>query len=151
MWPIRRVLKYGTLGTALIGTGLSLHTNHYDVNSIGIVRLSRAVLTVYKIGYCYKTNLYYREWDKSTIEYKTEKKKAHKLAAEKLLELICTNKGVYIKVGQHIAALEYLIPSEFVQTMKILHSDAPTNPVEDMYKVIRQDLKQDVSHFLFKF
>ena len=62
-----------------------------------------------------------------------------------MLELICTNKGVYIKVGQHIGSLDYLLPPEYVQTMKVLHSNAPKNPVEDLYKVIRQDLKVNVS------
>ncbi|XP_037954091.1 aarF domain-containing kinase 1 [Teleopsis dalmanni] len=139
----RRVLSYGLLGGVAVSTGLSLHTNDYDVNSLGIVRLGRSAITVFDIAATYKRELYYKEWDKTTPEYKAQKSHAHKIAAEKLLELICTNKGVYIKVGQHIGALEYLLPKEFVQTMKILHSNAPQNPVEDLYKVIRQDLKRN--------
>lgn len=145
MWQLRRVLKYSAIcgGTAI--TALSLHANDYDMNSVGIVRLSRAALTVYDIGRTYKRNLYAQEWDKTSAEYKELKSRTHTLAAEKLLQLICTNKGVYIKVGQHIGSLDYLLPPEYVQTMKVLHSDAPKNPVEDLYKVIRQDLKVNVS------
>ncbi len=145
MYSFRRLLKYSILGGTVVGTGLSLKTNDYDINSVGIVRLGRAAATVFDIARSYKKNLYYKEWDKSSKEYLDEKKKAHKLAAEKLLELCCTNKGVYIKVGQHIGALEYLLPVEYVETMRILHSNAPQNPVEDLYKVIRQDLKKNVS------
>lgn len=101
---------------------------------------------MYNIGRTYKQMLYSREWDKSTPEYKLEKSRAHTIAASKLLDLICTNKGVYIKVGQHIGSLDYLLPPEYVKTMKVLHSSAPKNPVEDLYKVIRQDLKQNVSN-----
>lgn len=126
-------------------TALSLRANDYDLNSVGIVRLSRAVITVYDIGRTYKRNLYAQEWDKTSVEYKELKSKTHSVAAGKLLQLICTNKGVYIKVGQHIGSLDYLLPPEYVQTMKVLHSDAPKNPVEDLYKVIRQDLKVNVS------
>lgn len=115
---------------------------------MGIVRLSRAAIAVYNIGWVYKSKLYYKEWDTSSQEYKDEKSKAHKFAAEKLLDLICINKGVYIKVGQHIGSLDYLLPPEYVSTMKILHSNAPKNPVEDLYKVIRQDLKVNVSSIL---
>jgi predicted unusual protein kinase regulating ubiquinone biosynthesis (AarF/ABC1/UbiB family) len=68
----------------------------------------------------------------------------HKKAAEKLLELCCTNRGVYIKVGQHIGALDYLVPPEYVETMKVLHSQAPRSTIEEVYKVLREDLKQDV-------
>lgn len=48
-------------------------------------------------------------------------------------------------MGQHIAALDYLLPREYVQTMRILHSQAPSTDVKDIYRVIREDLKQDVS------
>ncbi|ALC40823.1 CG3608 [Drosophila busckii] len=140
---LRRVLGYSVLGAGLVSTGLSLRTNDYDINSLGIVRLSRSACAVVDVALTYKRELYYKEWDKSTPEYKAEKSRVHKIAAEKLLQLICTNKGVYIKVGQHIGALEYLLPKEFVQTMKVLHSDAPQNPIEDLYKVIRQDLKRN--------
>ena len=68
----------------------------------------------------------------------------HKKAAEKLLELCCINRGVYIKVGQHIGALDYLVPPEYVETMKVLHSQAPRSTIQEVYKVLREDLKQDV-------
>ena len=144
-WPLRRVLKYSAVGGGLVLTGLSLRTNDYDINSVGIIRLSRAALTVYDIACLYRKNLYKKQWDKTSAEYKAEKSRSHTLAAEKLLELICINKGVYIKVGQHIGSLDYLLPAEYVSTMKVLHSNAPKNPVEDLYKVIRQDLEVNVS------
>lgn len=145
MWPLRRVLKYSAVCGGTVVTALSLRTNDYDLNSLGIVRLSRAAITVYDIGKTYKRNLYAKEWDKTSVEYKELKSKTHTTAAQKLLELICTNRGVYIKVGQHIGSLDYLLPPEYVQTMKVLHSNAPKNPVDDLYKVIRQDLKVNVS------
>lgn len=147
MWPMRRVIKYSAIAGGTVLTGLSLRTNDYDINSLGLVRLSRAALTVYDIGCTYKQNLYKKgmEWDRKSHAYKIEKSRTHTIAAEKLLKLICTNKGVYIKVGQHIGSLDYLLPPEYVSTMKVLHSNAPKNPVEDIYKVIRQDLKVNVS------
>lgn len=145
MWPVRRIAKYSAIGGGTLLTALSLRTNDYDLNSLGIVRLSRAVLTVYNIGCTYRQHLYKKEWDKTSAEYKLEKSRIHALAAEELLQLICINKGVYIKVGQHIGSLDYLLPPEYVRTMKVLHSNAPKNAVEDLYKVIRQDLKANVS------
>uniref|UniRef100_A0A182JC41 Protein kinase domain-containing protein n=1 Tax=Anopheles atroparvus TaxID=41427 RepID=A0A182JC41_ANOAO len=139
---VRRLLKYGIAGGTVLGTGLSLHANDYDINSVGIVRLGRAGATVFGIATTYQKNLYSREWpDKKAAEYLKVKSDTHRMAAEKLLELCRTNRGVYIKVGQHIGALEYLLPPEYVNTMKVLHSNAPQNPVEDLYRVIRQDLR----------
>ena len=143
-WTLQRIFKYSAVGGGVVLTALSLRTNDYDINSLGIVRLGRAALTVYDIAHMYRRNLYKKEWDKKSLEYKAEKSRTHSLAADKLLELICTNKGVYIKVGQHIGSLDYLLPAEYVRTMKVLHSNAPKNPVEDLYKVIRQDLKVNV-------
>lgn len=147
----RRMLTYTLLGTGSIATGLSLHSNDYDVNSLGIVRLGRSAVAVADIVLLYKRQLYYKEWDKSSPEYQIKTSHVHKLAAERLLKLICTNKGVYIKIGQHVGALDYLLPKEFVQTMKVLHSNAPQNPIEDLFKVIKQDLKRNPSEIFEHF
>ena len=56
------------------------------------------------------------------------------------------NRGVFIKVGQHIGALDYLLPLEYVHTMRVLHSHAPASKYEDILNVIKQDLKCDVSY-----
>lgn len=69
----------------------------------------------------------------------------HKKAAETLLSLCRSNKGVYIKVGQHIGALDYILPTEYVDTMKVLHSQAPASSIEEVYQVLKEDLHQDVS------
>lgn len=147
-FTIGRLVKYGLVGGAATGTLLSLRANDYQVNSIGIVRLGRAAVTVFNIGLIYNKHLYSKSWVKDTEEYKKVKSECHKIAAEKLLKLCCINRGVYIKVGQHIAALEYLLPKEYVDTMKVLHSHAPANKLEDVLKVLREDLKQEVSSVL---
>ncbi len=62
--------------------------------------------------------------------------------------MCCVNGGVFIKVGQHLGALEYLLPIEYVDTMKVLHSDAPQSPVSDLAKVIEEDLGKPVGRHL---
>lgn len=150
-WPLRRILKYGAAGGLVVGSAVSLRGNDYRWDSIALVRLTRAGCAVVDIGLTYKRGLYFKEWpDKSCEEYVRLKSECHVVAAQKLLKLICTNKGVYIKVGQHIGALEYLLPTEYVKTMKVLHSNAPQNHVDELYKVIRQDLKVQVSFGWFR-
>lgn len=142
---VSRLIKYGLIGAVATSGVVSLHANQYQLDSIGIVRLTRAAVTVFNIGVIYKTELYGAKLDKNSAEYKELKSRCHQKSAEKLLKLCCTNRGVYIKVGQHIATLDYLIPKEYVQTMKILHSHAPKNSIEDVFRVIREDLKSDVT------
>lgn len=145
MFTLRRIVRYGFIGGSVLGTGISLHHNNYDINGIGIVRFARAGVAVVEIASIYRRELYFQEWDKSTKAYRDQRSIAHQKAADRVLELCCLNRGVYIKVGQHIGALEYLLPIEFVNTMKILHSKAPSNTLEEIYRVIRQDLRRDVS------
>jgi aarF domain-containing kinase len=52
--------------------------------------------------------------------------------------------GAFIKVGQHLGALDYLIPAEYVSTMKVLHSQAPQSTYDEVLKVIKEDLKCEV-------
>lgn len=69
-------------------------------------------------------------------------------SAQTLLKLCEVNGGAFIKVGQHIGALDYLIPFEYVRTMKILHSQAPQSSYEEVLSVMQQDLNCEVTVFI---
>ena len=43
-------------------------------------------------------------------------------------------------MGQHVGALEYLLPSEYVETFKVFHSDAPQTSIAKLKKVIEEEL-----------
>jgi aarF domain-containing kinase len=45
--------------------------------------------------------------------YALEMKHCHQRSADHILELCKANGGVFIKVGQHIASLQYLLPDEY--------------------------------------
>lgn len=96
----RRLLKTAAIGTIGLGTFASLRANEYDIGSIGIVRLGRAAVTVFLIGNYYQKHLYKANVVKGSSEYEILKSEAHKFGAQKLLELCCANKGVYIKVNR---------------------------------------------------
>lgn len=96
----RRAIKFGILGGCAAGTAISFHNNNYDWNGVGIVRLSRSAKAVVDIATIYKKELYFKEWDKSTKEYREQRSKTHQKAADRLLELLCLNRGVYLKIGQ---------------------------------------------------
>merc|ERR1712150_194262 len=64
----------------------------------------------------------------------------HQRSADRLLYLCQLNKGTYIKVGQHVGALDMLLPKQYVKTMKVLHSSAPSSTLEEVLHVIKEDL-----------
>lgn len=142
---IKKLLKYSLIGSVGVATTFTLQQNHYDINSLGPVRVSRAATTVFDISLNYRRNIYQRKLDTNSQEYLDIKSTCHTYAAEKLLYLCCVNKGVYIKVGQHLAALDYLLPKEYINVLRILHKDAPQNTLQEIYRVIREELKKEVS------
>ena len=55
----------------------------------------------------------------------------HERNANRLLELFRANAGVYIKVGQHLANLDLLLPQEYLSRLSSLFDDAPVSAYED--------------------
>ncbi|CAH1791947.1 unnamed protein product [Owenia fusiformis] len=146
LWP---ALKFGTVAGTLGGTVTYLHSVEWDVGSIGLVRFGRAAFVIGKVAVDYKLTL--GKLDSNSDEYMNAKSQVHLRSAVKLHDLCCKNGGCFIKVGQHIAALEYLLPSEYVTTLKVLHDDAPQSSLEDLSKVIREDLGHDISEIFTSF
>lgn len=75
----------------------------------------------------------------------------HLRSALSLRDLCCVNGGAYIKVGQYVGSLDYLLPSEYVQTMKVLHNDAPRSPLGDIHHVIEEELHCKVNEVFVSF
>jgi len=84
--------------------------------------------------------------DSSTDEYEDVLSKTHLRSAEKLKRVFCKNGGAFIKVGQHIGGLDYLLPVEYVKTMKELHNKAPESDVSELFETVEKDLNCKVTH-----
>ncbi|KAI9675082.1 MAG: hypothetical protein M1817_001490 [Caeruleum heppii] len=63
----------------------------------------------------------------------------HTRNAEKLFDLLRTNGGLYLKIGQAIAMQSAILPPEFQKMFARMFDDAPQNSWEDVEKVIRED------------
>lgn len=136
-------MKYGTL----FGATISAYYFKEEITnvSIGAVRLARAGTTVGRIILDYHQVLNSQKLDQLTEGYKIDLSEVHLRSAQRLLKLCEANGGAFIKVGQHLGALDYLIPNEYVRTMRVLHSKAPQSTYEEILSVIRQDLKREPS------
>ena len=75
-----------------------------------------------------------------TMEGVSAKSQLHRKAAHRLLDLCRQNGGVYIKVGQHLANLDYLIPQEYTEVLSSLFDDTPRSSYDDVCKVIEEEL-----------
>ena len=75
----------------------------------------------------------------------------HKRSSIRLRDMCAQNKGVYIKLGQHIAMLDHVIPSEYQETLSTLLSKTPTSSIDSVRRVIYEDLGQYPETLFHKF
>ena len=88
----RKLLVLGASTLGVLGTAkVCKERQIYDYNSIGLVRLSRAVSTTLSIGFIYKWHLYHV--DQHSDLYVSRLSHCHRLGAEKFLQLCQLNKG----------------------------------------------------------
>eukprot|EP00919_Chromeraceae_sp_WS-2016_P060448 GHVR01143577.1.p1 GENE.GHVR01143577.1~~GHVR01143577.1.p1 ORF type:complete len:318 (+),score=75.92 GHVR01143577.1:159-1112(+) len=127
-----------TFGTSAIGVYDYYFPSTFQ--HFGFIRFGRAALSASVIG-CDYILTDFNNWDI-----------CHTRAAQRLLNIALVNKGVYIKIGQFMSSLDYLLPEEYIQKMKILHSDAPFSLVEDVKDVIKHELNIfDISEIFSSF
>ncbi|KAL1914720.1 uncharacterized protein VTP21DRAFT_7978 [Calcarisporiella thermophila] len=97
----------------------------------------------------YKLNF----WKKfgSEVEERENKRRVHKRSAERVLEGCKRLGGIYIKLGQHLSAMQYILPPEWTKTLAPLQDRCPATPFQEVEQLFLSDLGQSLqslfSHF----
>lgn len=53
-----------------------------------------------------------------------------------ILELIQTNGLLYIKIGQVIGAMEFFVPIEYHEQLKVCENEAPTSGMDEVVRCV---------------
>ncbi|EFC43929.1 predicted protein, partial [Naegleria gruberi] len=85
-----------------------------------------------------------------STEFIAKKKELHVKSAKRLLRLCSENKGIYVKLGQHIASLSGFLPDEYIETLSVMRDRAPTISFEEVKKIVYQDFGKTVEE-LFEY
>ncbi|XP_075514137.1 LOW QUALITY PROTEIN: putative ABC1 protein At2g40090 [Primulina tabacum] len=103
------------------------------------MRLLHDAFTAAAIAFDYEYSLWGLAED--SIERTKTKREVHARSALKLQELCFRNGGIYIKLGQHISQLEYLVPDEYVQIMRqSMLNRCPVSSYDQVCDVIKKEL-----------
>ncbi|CAK8682618.1 unnamed protein product [Clavelina lepadiformis] len=138
MWRIVKWVLWGAPGS--LGGVIALDSQDVlDLTHYPIFRAIRTGITTASIILDYKWSLYKLEVDSK--EYETAKSQTHSRSAKKMLTLCWRNRGTYIKVGQHLGGMDYLLPPEYTKVLKVLHSQAPQSTMQEIEQVVKEDLK----------
>ncbi|KAI7823910.1 ABC1 family-domain-containing protein [Kickxella alabastrina] len=75
----------------------------------------------------------------------------HLRSAERLKRVLMVNGGIYIKLGQHLSAMQYILPMEWCTTMQSLQDQNTASSVEDVGHTIHIDTGKTIEELFSEF
>ncbi|KAI1316053.1 hypothetical protein EDD11_010517 [Mortierella claussenii] len=141
-----------TTGAALYSTSDSF--KHHTLTCRRVLLAAEAVVVT---GYDYKFSLGYGNRDLKPGDPEDEKERwvrksrLHKRSAERVMRMMRENGGIYIKLGQHLASLKYLLPEEWTRTMEPLQDRCIPSSIESIQSLFISDLKQPLTELFSSF
>ncbi|CAN1174804.1 Putative ABC1 protein At2g40090 [Linum perenne] len=153
----RTQAKLVVASTALVsgGAAAAIATSDDPATALKVcttvpLRLVRDSVTAASIAFDYEYSLVgLPEGSEERVKVKHE---VHLRSARKLQELFFRNGGIYIKLGQHIGQLEYLVPQEYVQTMReSMLNRCPVSSYDQVREVFKKELGQEPEQIFSEF
>ncbi|CUM68362.1 uncharacterized protein PRCAT00006084001 [Priceomyces carsonii] len=149
--PKKSKYRFFKFGVALgLAGSLLYYTN--DTARYSVLMAERVGVVTIATARCF--NLYRKTLNKdysSAEERSRALSKTHKRAAEITLKALETNGGIYIKLGQHITALTYLLPREWTETMIPLQDQCPRSSMEEIEELFITDMGATIDEIFSDF
>ncbi|PRT54767.1 ABC1 family protein MCP2 [Wickerhamiella sorbophila] len=120
-----------------------------DVTALGTKRAATVSYVLFRCSWAYHSVLT-AKYD-SPEEQEAALRECHTRCAKITRWALETNAGLFIKIGQHIAALTYLFPEEWTSTMIPLQDKCPTTPYEDVERLILEDEGKPIEELFVSF
>ncbi|KAH6627089.1 ABC1 family-domain-containing protein [Chaetomium sp. MPI-SDFR-AT-0129] len=149
----RRRITAALLATAGGGATAMLVSVGDDVKNSyeAMERSGRVASTLWLCINDYRTTLNQRE----TLEDEDEKehflKACHKRCADRTLKVLEKNGGIFIKLGQHLSAMNYLLPAEWTTTFIPLQDKCPVSSFESIEEMFRKDTGSELWDYFSEF
>ncbi|WVR04771.1 hypothetical protein IAU60_001783 [Kwoniella sp. DSM 27419] len=157
----RRIRRLRNLLFLLALLSILYHTyspfRHTIIASVRCARLMRAVLMDvldYKETFAAESKLGSGPEGELTDEERQVRRQArkecHRRSAERMLVALKKNSGIYVKLGQHLAAVQVL-PKEWTSTMRPLQDQCFPTPLEETDAMLRADLGLGIDDLFIDF
>ncbi|KAK5127630.1 hypothetical protein LTR85_006971 [Meristemomyces frigidus] len=75
----------------------------------------------------------------------------HKRCAERTLEAMEKNGSIFIKLGQHLSSLNYLLPNEWCDTFIPLQDKCPVSSYSSVEAMVKQDMGKSLEDYFSEF
>lgn len=133
-------------GASLLAFGDDIKTSYEATERAGRVAAA--------LGICindYRTTLNAREAIENAEEKEVMLKACHKRCAERTLKVLEKNGGIFIKLGQHLSAMNYLLPSEWTTTFTPLQDKCPVSSFESIENMFIKDTGHSLWDYFSEF
>ena len=101
------------------------------------------------IDFSYRTTLGHRE--KSEEEWPAFLKSCHKRCAERTLKVLEKNGSIFIKLGQHLSSMNYILPQEWCSTFIPLQDKCPVSSYESIQQLFIKDTGLSIDQLFDEF
>ncbi|XP_052860950.1 uncharacterized aarF domain-containing protein kinase 5 [Anopheles cruzii] len=133
---IGRGIGIGVSGSVAAGVAMDGALNGFE-NVQGAQRFLRSFVIGLSISIDYAWNL--RQLKEGDVHYETVLSEIHRRSAKKILDGCLANGGLYIKLGQGVAAVNHIIPKEYVETLRQLEDRCLTRAPDEVRTIFVED------------
>ncbi|KPM46234.1 ABC1 family protein MCP2 [Neonectria ditissima] len=134
-----RVVLYASTGTATIAAGALAFTDDIKNGYEAAERTGRVAAALAICINDYRTTLNARATTEDREDQDKLLNSCHKRCAERTLVVLEKNGGIFIKLGQHLSAMNYLLPPEWTTTFIPLQDKCPVSSFESIENMFRLD------------
>ncbi|KAK6076766.1 ABC1 family protein [Seiridium cupressi] len=145
----RIVLTAAATGAA--GAGVLAFTDDIRFGYEATERAGRVASALYINISDYRTTLSKREKIEDAEESDKLLRKCHKRCAERTLKVLEKNGGIFIKLGQHLSAMSYLLPEEWTETFIPLQDKCPVSSFASIEQMYRNDTGEELRDYFSSF
>ncbi|KAG5928701.1 hypothetical protein E4U42_000130 [Claviceps africana] len=140
----RKTFLFASAGAAGIASTALAFTDEIKNSYDSVERTGRVVAVLAICINDYRTTLNAMAVTEDENEQNTALRACHKRCAERTLKAMERNGGIFIKLGQHLSAMNYLLPSEWTTTFIPLQDKCPVSSLRSIEDMFRKDTKEDL-------
>ncbi|KAL4620868.1 hypothetical protein ACB092_06G187400 [Castanea dentata] len=155
LWRTGKKLALVSTALCVGGAGSTIATSDDPATALKLftavpIRLVRDAITAASIVFDYEYSLW--GLDEESVEKSKVKHEVHLRSARKLEELCFRNGGIYIKLGQHVGQMDYLVPQEYVETLRAsMLNRCPVSSYDQVCQVIKKELGESPDKIFSEF
>lgn len=147
----RRILLATTGGVAAATAGLLAVGDDVKNGYEATERTGRVAAALALNVNDYRTTLNQRDKIEDPEQKEEILKACHKRCALRTLKVLERNGGIFIKLGQHLSAMNYLLPQEWTTTFIPLQDQCPVSSFESIEAMFKADTGQDLWDYFSDF